>query len=197
MYWTDFNSYQVKRSDLDGSNIEVLIPRDTGLLSSAGLALDLFRGKMYWISGGTIRYADFDGSNLADFVTLASGVVQGVVLDPVAGHVFWSSWDFHPTFATRIQRADLVGSNIQDVITTGVPLGVAVDLCGHAGVVGLTDHVAFVGCLAGPGKVTIGDCYCIDLSSDARVDLIDYSILQRHFHEPKGLLDQHWHTNPP
>ena len=48
----------------------------------------------------------------------------------------------------------------------------------------LTDHGLFVECITGPGANLSMDCHCADLSADGRVDLIDFSILQRAFTGP-------------
>ena len=181
MYWTEGS--RISRADLDGSNIEVLILRDTGLRYAAGLTLDLYHDRMYWISGGVIRSAGLDGSNAADTI-FVSGYIQGFAIDPIAQKVVWTAWAFNPS-VFRIQCSSLDGSNIQDIMTTDLvyPLGIALDLCERDGVFRPTDHFTFVDCFTGPGAVTTGDCYCADLSGDARVDLMDYSLLQRNFHE--------------
>ena len=69
MYWTDYSSVTIRRTNLDGSNTEDLV---TGLDSPpSDLALDVAGGKMYWTdySSGTIRRTNLDGSNIEDLVT--------------------------------------------------------------------------------------------------------------------------------
>ena len=45
MYWTDFDGMNLKRSNLDGSDIQTL---GTMLMHAAGIGLDLSAGKVYW-----------------------------------------------------------------------------------------------------------------------------------------------------
>ncbi len=69
IYWTDTGhpnqpeTKSIKRANLDGTNIEVLV--DTGLTEPVGLALDLVARKMYWVDRGSaaLYKADLDGSN--------------------------------------------------------------------------------------------------------------------------------------
>ena len=57
LYWGD-NS--VFRLDLDGSDIETVVPSSLG--GVRGVAVDEMEGKMYWI-GRTLQKADLDGAN--------------------------------------------------------------------------------------------------------------------------------------
>ncbi len=79
IYWTDFGTDKIQRSDLDGSNVTDLV---TGLISPYGIALDLTNSKIYWTDDGTnkIQRSDLDGSNVTDIVT---GLNQpsGIALD--------------------------------------------------------------------------------------------------------------------
>ena len=72
IYWNDPHPVSLKRADLDGSNIELLVnllptveaPEPTG-----GLALDLVGNNIYWTAGGPrvygeIQRANLDGSNV-------------------------------------------------------------------------------------------------------------------------------------
>ena len=76
MYWTDGSTDNIKRANLDGSNVEDLIT--TGLRDPRGIALDVSEGKMYWIEWGTdkIKRANLDGSNIEDLVT--TGLVKPI-----------------------------------------------------------------------------------------------------------------------
>ena len=58
LYWTDFGTNRVMRSDLDGTNSESLICKigctynNSSIDSPEGIALDLTNGKMYWTDSG-------------------------------------------------------------------------------------------------------------------------------------------------
>ena len=115
IYWTESGARRVQRSDLDGTNVEVLIGgRETGNEGiPAGLALDGVGKKIYWTDWGAklIRRADLDGSNIED---LARGLSApaGLALDVAAGKMYWTNRD-----TSVIQRADLDGSNVEALLT--------------------------------------------------------------------------------
>ena len=72
MYWSDDIGQTIKRANLDGSNIEILI-RTPGRVGA--FTVDLTELKMYWFSDsrrgevrtGKIQRANFDGSQIEDF----------------------------------------------------------------------------------------------------------------------------------
>ena len=130
MYWIDYGTKKIQRADLDGSNVEDLVT--TGLSAPLRLALDVVRGKMYWIDEPIpalpkkILRADLDGSNVEDVVT---GIWEprGLALDVAEGQMYWTDW-----VTDKIQRSDLDGSNVEDLVTTGLttPYGLALDVVG-------------------------------------------------------------------
>jgi DNA-binding beta-propeller fold protein YncE len=76
VYWTDFVGDAVKRSNLNGSNVETLYPVGANL-NPGGIALDVANGKVYWgqnVSGpnpyvGKIMRMDLDGANPVDVIS--------------------------------------------------------------------------------------------------------------------------------
>ena len=102
-----------------------------------GIALDVDGGKMYWTDGvmDKIFRANLDGSNVEDLVNtreivnppLEPGATApaSIALDVDGGKMYWTDWH-----TNKIQRADLNGSNAEDIITSGVNFsrGIALDL---------------------------------------------------------------------
>ena len=113
LYWTDWGTDKIQRSDLDGSNVEDLVS-GAGLNGPDGLALDMAGGKMYWTDAGTnkIQRSDLDGSNVEDLVTSGLSVPYGLAVDVSGGKMYWTNRQ-----NGKIQRADLDGSNVEDLIT--------------------------------------------------------------------------------
>lgn len=71
LYFTDFNTGQVRRADLDGSDVELLFDG----VHAQQIALDVVQGKMYWaggISSGPVQRADLDGSNVEILAEIAT-----------------------------------------------------------------------------------------------------------------------------
>jgi hypothetical protein len=134
MYWTDLQfSPSIFRADLDGSDMEPLVDSADG---ADEIALDLVNGKVYWIQNGgsipcdtgcaRIRRANLDGSGQEDVVVFenqpdfdASEFFRGLAVDPDEGKIYWSVGGFCPIeeFTGRIQRADLDGDNVENVVT--------------------------------------------------------------------------------
>jgi len=85
IYWTEPNLGQIKRANLDGSNVEVALD---GVITPGGLALDVPAGKMYWTEDGTdkIRRANLDGSGIEDVVTSGIDVPRMLELDGSGGN---------------------------------------------------------------------------------------------------------------
>ena len=112
IYWTvrishgDYLSFVVVRANLDGSNSEVLFARLDNLEDSA---LDLVRGKVYWTAYSMIYWADLDGQNDEGYIQRST---RDITLDVDGGKIYWTDAD-----AGTIQRADLDGQNVEEVLT--------------------------------------------------------------------------------
>ena len=130
MYWTDAETDKIQRSNLDGSNIEDLVTR--GLNGPWGIALDVSGGKMYWADWitGKIQRANLDGSNVENLITRGLDSPSGIALDIAGGKMYWThtASNSAPEAFTKgkIQRANLDGSDVEDLITgLGKPDGIA------------------------------------------------------------------------
>jgi len=119
------NFGSVQRSNLDFSHKEILV---TNLPWPTSIALDVTRGKVYWIDwgfptyfpnsvGGSINRANLDGSNSEIIIKgNASWAVpadcSSIALDVESGKMYLN----HPNF---ISRANLDGSAFENVVVTG------------------------------------------------------------------------------
>ena len=69
MYWT--SGCKIQRANLDGSNVEELVPSSQGI--KEGIALDTDGNQMYWTvwnaTTNKIQRANLDGSDVEDVVT--------------------------------------------------------------------------------------------------------------------------------
>ncbi len=128
MYWTDWSSgtSNIRRADLDGSNIEVLL---TGLSGPYGIDLDVPAGKMYWteFSIKKVRRANLDGTSVEDLVTTGLSHPTGIALDLAGGKMYWA--DGATEFSAKIMRANLDGSNVETLVTDPLiaPSDIALD----------------------------------------------------------------------
>ena len=129
MYWMDLGALSVRRANLDGTNIENLVAFDDG---SSGITLDVAAGKMYWthaasshVVDGLIRKANLDGTQVETLVNLGPLLPLGIAVDTQNAKVYWTE-----VRDDKIQRANLDGSGVQDVVTGVRSAGIAVDSVG-------------------------------------------------------------------
>ena len=135
MYWTNSGAQKIQRANLDGSNVEDLIT--TGLGTPEGIALDVGRGKMYWtdIITDKIQRANLDGSYVEDLITTGLDLPDDIALDVGRGKMYWTDARYDRStrsYTYQIQRANLDGSNVEDLITRSAglsyPRGIALDV---------------------------------------------------------------------
>ncbi|MEO2018100.1 MAG: Ig-like domain-containing protein, partial [Fuerstiella sp.] len=114
LYYTDDVSYEgIRRVNLDGSNVENVV-NITGYYSVAKhLALDVDAGVVYFTvdidtgnEDGKIWRADLDGGNQQ---VIADVNAFDIEIDQAGGKLYWTS-------KTHIQRANLDGSGIEDLV---------------------------------------------------------------------------------
>lgn len=120
MYWAEAN--QIRRANLDGSQIEVLVSG----VGATGFALDVAAGKMYYSDiyvTGFVYRANLDGTGIETVIGTV-GDRQGIALDLARGKIYWTQ-----RALKLIQRANLDGSQ-QEVLVTGLtdPRGIQLDL---------------------------------------------------------------------
>ena len=106
------------------------------VLASGGLS-SVRAGKVYWTIGGQekIQRANADGSNVQDVITELT-FPRGIAVDLEGGKIYWTLDHFgaivcNPALPLdkKIQRADLDGSNVEDVVLGLLdPSGIALDL---------------------------------------------------------------------
>ena len=85
-------------------------------------------GKMYWTDSGTdkIQRANLDGSGVEDLVTSGLRSPRALALDPGAGKMYWVDSvtdNFGEPALWRLQRANLDGSGVEDLVTRTSVLG--------------------------------------------------------------------------
>lgn len=126
IYWTTFNGDQVKRADLDGTDIEVLftIPGE----SLCGVALDPVQNIVYWgnFSADKISSGNADGFTVDPTVTdvfTGQDGVSGLAIDLAANRLYWTN-----QFGGQVRGGDLTSLVVDDLQTgQNNPLGVALD----------------------------------------------------------------------
>ena len=115
IYWIDKRMGSIRRSRLDGTEVEDLVK---GLEDAEDLALDADGRKMYWSdrAAGEIRRADLDGGHVE--VLVASLKEPGsIALDVADGKIYWTSREPLLPDPDRIQRSDMNGLGVETVLS--------------------------------------------------------------------------------
>ena len=117
IYWVNDVAHKIQRVNLDGSDIEELVT--TGRWAH-GITLDAVGAKIYWIDHNKIQRANLDGSNVEALVkTNELEFPESVVLDVENGKMYWTLWEEAggvDVLWFQIQRANLDGSNVEDLV---------------------------------------------------------------------------------
>ncbi|MHC4697462.1 MAG: hypothetical protein ACYTFA_12035 [Planctomycetota bacterium] len=91
--------------------------------------------QMYWVDSGNnmIDQACLNGLNVQRFITGPSSIA--VAIDAQAGKIYWADLRWFGGWDGRIQRANLDGSEIEDLVIAGLaePSGIALDVAGGTG----------------------------------------------------------------
>jgi hypothetical protein len=90
LYWTtNDSSASIYRSNLDGSEVELLITDASG--SFNGIALDVSRGKMYWANSNKIQRANLDGTEVETFLSSLSPQPRGLAWNAANEILYWTA----------------------------------------------------------------------------------------------------------
>lgn len=144
IYWTDKAAIKIQRANPDGTKVEDLFVgrpyyfvfrSDSGL---GGIAVDTDSDRLYWTDrgNGKIQYGDRDGLSLDQDLLTSPAAPYGLAVDPVNDKLYWTnrgSGSGASIGPGKIQRSNLDGSNVEDLITGisgGLPTGIALDVSG-------------------------------------------------------------------
>ncbi len=95
--------------------------------------------KMYWTDtgGSKIQRSNLDGSRVEGLLTTGMMKPYGIALDVSNGKMYWTAlrpslWKAKRIGTDKIQRSNLDGSDVEDLVTTGLetPSGIALDVSG-------------------------------------------------------------------
>ena len=71
------------------------------------------------LSGGQVMTANPDGSDLKVIVSEGRRLPDGIVVDAAAGHIYWTNMGKPSANDGSIERADLDGGNVKDIVPPG------------------------------------------------------------------------------
>jgi hypothetical protein len=134
LLWGDFLTETIQRSNLDGSNVQNVVPPGAAQRPWS-VAVDRTNGYLYWTeysrSGSTlggISRSNLDGSGVVNLLTPADNPSNpsGLALDLTHGKMYWTdSWLQSP-----IRRANLDGSGAEAIAPAASARDIALDVAG-------------------------------------------------------------------
>lgn len=124
VYFSDNHNTVLKifRANLDGSNREDVL---TGI-KAISIALDVETGKIYFTTDDdwSVKRANTDGTGLETLHTSTTGTPNGITLDLDSGKIYFTD---HHSSVEKIQRMNLDGTNLEDVLSEVEPLHLVTD----------------------------------------------------------------------
>ena len=121
LYWVDAGQDKIFRSNLDGTNIELII--NNNLSASTRCAIDASGERLYWTDQGfsAIKCSQLDGT-LVSGVHLGLSIPFGITID--GNQIYW----VEQGVVDKVRKSDLDGSNGQDLATgLSIPRDIFVD----------------------------------------------------------------------
>ena len=116
IYWTEKigqNTGNVKRANLDGSNVQILATLQSVPTS---IAVDVAKRKLYWTSSrGRIQQANLNGQQKRNLIQNLNHP-RNITVDSVGGKLYWTE------ASGRIRRANLNGKRIQNIASGLEPI---------------------------------------------------------------------------
>ncbi|KAL9960532.1 hypothetical protein ACROYT_G034004 [Oculina patagonica] len=124
IFWSDYIEKNIKRANIDGTNITVL---HNNILHCFGLAVEWRSSHLYWTdeTAKTISVSDLEGNNRHILISPSLDQPRGIALDPNNGLMFWTDWGQTP----KIERATLSGTQRVAIVTSNLlsPFGIDLD----------------------------------------------------------------------
>jgi DNA-binding beta-propeller fold protein YncE len=124
VYFVDGDNGKIVWMDLDGTDVQDLIPGQMDVWADNGIVLDVDGGKIYfttWDPSDAVKSANLDGSNLQTLYS-SPGRPGPITLDLTGGKLYFMDND-----TWYVQRMDVGGGGIEDVITDSYVNGLALD----------------------------------------------------------------------
>ncbi|PFX27283.1 Low-density lipoprotein receptor-related protein 6 [Stylophora pistillata] len=111
IYWTDLTMKHIARSNLDGTDEEVIVQN---VSYSVAIAVDSYAGNIYFTDRDkkTVEVAKLDGKFRTVLIQSQTHDLVGLAIDTQRGYMYYSAWGNPP----MINRAQLDGSDITPIV---------------------------------------------------------------------------------
>jgi uncharacterized delta-60 repeat protein len=120
IYWTTSNGYDsIGRANIDGSDMQILIPDSAPGFSYRQIRLDVSAGKLYWSANDftrSIQRSNLDGTG-QETIHASLGLALGFDLDTTAGKIYWVNGEnSNSAMEGSVQRSNLNGTNLETLV---------------------------------------------------------------------------------
>lgn len=192
VYWSDHAGSpadSIKRANLDGTGVEVVLSSTLDVLNTNYLALDSSGSKIYWVTQSpapAVRRVNVNGSGTVEtLVTAAAGGLtnpQGIALDIPENLMYWTDTGN----GGAIKRATLTGANITIFVLdqAGInglalfkaPVGFVPGDCDGNGILSVADVSCFANALVDVDTSPPGGITRSDMNGDQLANGLDISL---------------------
>jgi hypothetical protein len=128
MYWTEQTTLVIRRANFDGSSPQTIV---SGLTPNPnGIAVDETHNWLFWTNdSGRVWRTTLDGTNKTS-LRAAPGRTLNIAYEPVGNRIYWAEAGVGGLGTAHIWRANPDGTNMQDLILSGLtnPFSLALDL---------------------------------------------------------------------
>ncbi|KAA3597874.1 MAG: T9SS C-terminal target domain-containing protein [Calditrichaeota bacterium] len=116
IYWSD--QPNLKRADLDGSNVEDITPAIFN--GPRAVTVNKTESKIYWVdqNGFNYRKSDLDGTNLETLFNTTGGAGTAMAIDETNSNIYHGNVSFVGGFNPFIEKRNLDGSNNSTIISS-------------------------------------------------------------------------------
>ncbi len=122
VFWSNSSDDVINRSNLNGSSFQKILNNNI-YRDGYGLGIDYTNNHIYWAGqGGVFGKCNFDGSENTQIINGDYYPQGDIAIDNMAGKIYWANVQ-----QSIIQRANLDGSNVENLINTSA-LGIDLDL---------------------------------------------------------------------
>ncbi|CAL1530382.1 unnamed protein product [Lymnaea stagnalis] len=118
LYWTDASMGLIRRSKLNGSDVEVIV---SGLKSPEGIAVDFSARNIFFTDSelDTLQVTRLDGSHLKTLVSTDMVNPRAIVLDINRGVIYWTDWNRN---RPQIEKINMDGTDRKVLVSDGLQL---------------------------------------------------------------------------
>ena len=176
IYWTYSNRGGIYRAGMDGGPIEPIETESGALIS--GIAVDSIGKKLYWTqelnSESQIMRTNLEGSEREEVIAEGLTDPAGIAIDIDEQKMYWADWK-----RSLIQRANLDGTEIEEVMSVYKPLWIALGSPPSKRTTETPDETSTLSISSYPNPFSRSTLIEYSLETEGRTRVVIYDVLGR------------------